>query len=217
METQTKLRVMNTQIQNDRCGINNSLSGVETQGIASPRYRNTGNEGKHTVFCGDRRGRRGGVSKRHELSQNISSSIMSPFQAFQGFTLFGLSFFSIIISSLRLYSIRICLNISTEIPKGCYFYSKNTNLIKRRRRDIIVIRAAEHIRLLLPVRAFISIESMRNILTNLRRRFIIKAKGLIQNQCETSARFWTARVHFSIDMYSLRENPAKKQFKPCCL
>jgi hypothetical protein len=67
------------------------------------------------------------------------------------------------------------------------------------------LRAAEHIRLLLPFRAFISIESMRNILTNLRRRFIIKAKGLIQNQCETSTRFWAVWVHFSIDMYSLRE------------
>jgi hypothetical protein len=37
METQTKLRVMNTQIQNDRCGINNSLSGVETRCFASRR------------------------------------------------------------------------------------------------------------------------------------------------------------------------------------
>ncbi|MDR1340459.1 MAG: hypothetical protein LBK58_10465, partial [Prevotellaceae bacterium] len=43
--------------------------------------------------------------------------------------------------------IRICLNISTKIPKGCHYYSKttNTNLTKRRRRDIIVIHKMERI------------------------------------------------------------------------
>jgi hypothetical protein len=80
------------------------------------------------------------LQTKEELSQNISSNIMSPFQ---GFTLFALSFFSIIVPTLRVYL--IILNISTKIPKGCYFYSKTTgtNLTERRRRDIIVIHKME--------------------------------------------------------------------------